>query len=137
MGLALNRASAEKSTLRNPQLDGVRGIAILLIIIWHYGASKMGPQPSPFADSIVRALGVTISGVDLFFVLSGFLIGGILLDNKESPHYFKTFYLRRACRIFPLYFAWLLLFIIIYGSDSALIRTTPLRELFVNPLPIW
>jgi peptidoglycan/LPS O-acetylase OafA/YrhL len=59
---------------------------------------------SKLASALLAAGQLTWSGVDLFFVLSGFLIGGILLDARQSPRYFQTFYLRRAYRILPLYF---------------------------------
>lgn len=116
---------------RIPQLDGVRGIAILLIIVWHYFASKADPT-SPLA----QLFGLTWSGVDLFFVLSGFLIGGILLDHRDAPHYFKAFYARRIARIFPLYFAWLGLFLGIV-SIVPQIHTGSLAHIFENPYPFW
>jgi peptidoglycan/LPS O-acetylase OafA/YrhL len=56
-------------------------------------------------------------------VLSGFLIAGILLDNRDSSSFFKTFYLRRICRIFPLYFVWLLASVIAIASLKGLPRT--------------
>ncbi|MGY4258887.1 peptidoglycan/LPS O-acetylase OafA/YrhL [Bradyrhizobium sp. USDA 4516] len=77
---------------RSEPLDALRGLAISMVIAYHYFAFKFG-----------------IFGVNLFFVLSGFLIGGILLDSREQPGYFSSFYGRRAFRILPLY--WLLLMI--------------------------
>jgi peptidoglycan/LPS O-acetylase OafA/YrhL len=86
---------------RIPALDGLRGIAILLVLLYH-GIFVSGSHS--WVLSRLLLLGkLSWSGVDLFFVLSGFLIGGILLDVKESPHYFRTFYARRAFRILPLY----------------------------------
>lgn len=84
-----------------PQFDGLRGLAILLVLIGHSG----------FLEALPHAgmLQYTRFGVDLFFVLSGFLITGILLDSKGSEHYFRNFYARRALRIWPLYYLILFL----------------------------
>jgi peptidoglycan/LPS O-acetylase OafA/YrhL len=80
---------------RNGTLDAVRGIAITLVVGLHYAP---GLLPSGWI------------GVDLFFVLSGYLIGGILLDNRDESSFFTTFYWRRAFRILPLY--WLFLAVV-------------------------
>jgi peptidoglycan/LPS O-acetylase OafA/YrhL len=75
---------------RLPHLDGLRGIAILLVL----------PVHSPLR----KVFDYGWIGVDLFFVLSGYLITGILLDSKGRPGYFSSFYARRALRIWPLYY---------------------------------
>ncbi len=90
--------SASKTGLI-PELDGVRGLAILLVLLFHFGGTP--PRLVPRILSLPIQLGW--SGVDLFFVLSGFLIGGILLDTKNSSNYFQSFYARRALRVFPIY----------------------------------
>jgi peptidoglycan/LPS O-acetylase OafA/YrhL len=82
-----------------PELDGVRGIAILLVLLFHFQATR--PPWIPKALTYPMLLGW--SGVDLFFVLSGFLITRILIETRASPNYFSAFYARRALRILPLY----------------------------------
>jgi peptidoglycan/LPS O-acetylase OafA/YrhL len=90
-------------TDRVPCLDGIRGLAIGLVLCCH-GFLPLGNLPNhPIASRIIGIGRLSWSGVDLFFVLSGFLIGGILLDAVESKRYFASFYIRRAHRILPLY----------------------------------
>ncbi len=120
---------------RIPELDGIRGTAILLVLIWHSGVIRYVPDnTSPLLLLLRVPLLYTWSGVDLFFVLSGFLIGGILLDNREATNYFRVFYIRRTCRIFPLYYAWLLIFLALPVIAPFLTAASPL--LFKDPLPL-
>jgi peptidoglycan/LPS O-acetylase OafA/YrhL len=89
------------SRMHFASLDGVRGIAILLVVIYHFSSSL---SVLGFANPILGFLRIGWCGVDVFFVLSGFLITGVLVDTKSSPDYFRNFYARRVLRIFPLYF---------------------------------
>src|SRR5436305_11551156 len=84
------------------ELDGIRGLAVLAVMIFHQ--TVMNPATG-FDREFARLTGYLNCGVDLFFVLSGFLITGILYDSRESPHYYRNFYARRSLRIVPLYYA--------------------------------
>lgn len=89
-------------------LDGVRGIAALMIMFFHFmPAYDKAAHPVLFMIRKLAVAGQT--GVVLFFVLSGFLITRILLQQKLKQGYFKQFYLKRALRIFPLYYLFLLI----------------------------
>jgi peptidoglycan/LPS O-acetylase OafA/YrhL len=93
-----------------PALDGVRGLAILIVFLYHYGGGAQSP------NLVLRVLGTCDHagwcGVTLFFLLSGFLISGILWDSNAQPGWWTRFYWRRTLRIFPLYYAALLLVLI-------------------------
>ncbi len=111
---------ASETAKHLPALDGVRGLAILMVMQFHFYGLVFGIlswKPTLAIDRWTgRVLGSGWSGVDLFFVLSGFLITGILYDAKSSNRYFPTFYARRILRIFPLYYAFLIgvLFVLPY-----------------------
>jgi peptidoglycan/LPS O-acetylase OafA/YrhL len=97
-----------KEMLRHiPELDGVRGIAVLIVMIRHF-YNPVSPY-LPFG-AFDKVLVQGVAGVDLFFVLSGFLITSILISTKDAQNYFKAFYARRALRIMPLYMLMLILF---------------------------
>jgi peptidoglycan/LPS O-acetylase OafA/YrhL len=109
----MTMAAPRKSELEGhiPALDGVRGLAILVVMVGHF---NIGYHPAYQFESWLKTLLVTgWWGVDLFFVLSGFLITGILLEAKGGNHYFRNFYLRRILRIFPLYYGFLFAFFVL------------------------
>lgn len=85
-------------------LDGLRGVAILLVLFNHFTPDLLMPDRAQEWAKKILTTGGWI-GVDLFFVLSGFLITSILLRTKGAPDYFLNFYARRILRIFPLYYA--------------------------------
>ena len=106
-----NAAAATTEQDRVPALDGVRGLAILIVMQFHfYGLlfNLSGQRTTTFLDRAAsKIFGVGWVGVDLFFVLSGFLITGILLDTKSRDGYFRAFFARRVLRIVPLFYGFL------------------------------
>lgn len=103
-----------------PELDMLRGIAVLGVLFlhgfsWRYGDLHFtGP-----ARVFILLTQPGWIGVNLFFVLSGFLISGILLDSKNQPHYYRRFYTRRALRILPAYYSLLVLLAVLHQATPA------------------
>jgi peptidoglycan/LPS O-acetylase OafA/YrhL len=95
-----------------PELDSVRGLAILLVLLLHGTALPLQGRLSKLGKVFYAVTQHGGVGVNLFFVLSGFLITGILLDARHNPDYFRRFYIRRALRILPAFYATLLVLLI-------------------------
>ncbi len=104
----LSRAGARR--VHYPALDGLRGLAFLGVLVFHCQSFLLGGGFVPVCLRAVVARGYL--GVDLFFVLSGFLITGILHDSRLAEHRFRNFYARRFLRIFPLYYGVLALLLV-------------------------
>lgn len=111
-------------------LDGVRGVAILLTLMFHSFDSSQSLAP------------VGERGVDLFFVLSGFLITGILVDTRDQAAYFRNFYVRRAVRILPLYYLFVVLMLFVAPRIAEVLPdrlggVEDLRRLGEGPDGVW
>lgn len=114
-----------------PQLDGVRGLAILIVTLYRF--SKELPTDTWLGQFLHLAFKFGDRGVELFFVLSGFLITGILVDAKGQPNYFKNFFARRSLRIFPLYFVaiFFLLFVLPLMFNKELFAQATQNQFFL------
>ncbi len=107
-------------------LDGIRGLAIL-VVVWHHTAPRIGWLPMS---------GRGFLGVDMFFVMSAFLIVTLLLREKDRTNAIslKKFYMRRVLRIFPLYYGIILLFIVLFGIVA---RGSDMAAPFFDALPYY
>lgn len=109
-----------------PQLDAVRGLAILVVML-HNTSLKF---PALHLERLFRDGWM---GVDLFFVLSGFLITGILVDTKESEGFFRNFYVRRCLRIWPLYYSLLIFMFVV----AARLSSSEAHQIAQTASPWW
>jgi peptidoglycan/LPS O-acetylase OafA/YrhL len=113
-------------------LDGVRGIAALMVIWFHFFTLPIIKNyDASWLPSAIKVADFGQTGVSLFFVLSGFLITRILLNSKNQDNFFSNFYIRRALRIFPLYYFFLFIFFYLQPLFSGL-NITPFVDQFYS-----
>jgi peptidoglycan/LPS O-acetylase OafA/YrhL len=110
-----------------PELNTVRGIAVLMVFLFHaFEDFTPAARHLPAWERVfLSVFGLGWMGVNLFFVLSGFLITGILLGSVSRPHYYSRFYRRRALRILPAYYL-LLVVLVLVGRISFVRQHTSL-----------
>jgi len=108
-----------------PELDTVRGIAILMVFLFHGFEDfvPVGPNVPAWERMFLSTVSLGWTGVNLFFVLSGFLITGILVDSAHRPQYYSRFYFRRALRILPAYYL-LIAVLVLLSRTSFVTRHT-------------
>jgi peptidoglycan/LPS O-acetylase OafA/YrhL len=124
-----------RSQSRLPEIDGLRGIACLLVVLLH---CLLGFVIFPALTPARNVIGMFLAGgVDAFFVLSGFLIIGILIDNRSASNYFRVFWTRRVLRIFPVHFLLYATFLIMLGVKIAINAPALNVWLFKDSLPVW
>ncbi len=100
-------------------LDGLRGFAVSYVLLYHFLPKTLSlTNNNVFTRAWDSFWLLGWSGVDLFFVLSGFLITGILYKAKSGKNYFKNFYIRRFFRIFPAYYVLIIISIIYFGKEN-------------------
>ncbi len=94
-----------------------------MVVIFHYASQEGAAAAGSATAHLQRAVAMCWTGVDLFFVLSGFLIGGILIDERCSSSFFRAFYARRFFRIIPIYFLWITLYIALVVCAGSFLTT--------------
>ncbi len=129
-----------------PELDVLRGIAVLGVLLFHGFRVEFGDLPFTGARKVfLLATQAGVLGVNLFFVLSGFLITGILLDSRNRPDYYRRFYKRRALRILPAYYSLLIALALLHQASAAFLglsfvylsNVAGLFGVFMDYHPLW
>jgi len=113
-----------------PALDGIRGVAIFWVVLHNATAFPLAPS-SRWLHVLPLFSSRGWIGVQLFFALSGFLITAGLLDSRQTAHYFRNFYAKRALRILPLYYTVLFVLLVVLPQFVAL----PYRH--YHQAPLW
>jgi peptidoglycan/LPS O-acetylase OafA/YrhL len=129
-------APRQTSKPRDPALDGLRGVAVLMVFVFHYGGGLQSHNLFVHGLGVLTEAGWT--GVVLFFALSGFLITGSLWDSFSEPHWLRNFYVRRALRILPLYYVVILacaFLAVAHGSSFVDIKPFWIFAFFLQDLP--
>jgi peptidoglycan/LPS O-acetylase OafA/YrhL len=117
-----------------PELDTIRGAAVLMVLVYHaFYRNDMAMLPR-MTRLFVYATWPGRFGVNLFFVLSGFLITGLLLDSVHRPDYFKRFYVRRALRILPAYYLILVILAVTHHASRAFLGLSAIYLANLTPL---
>ena len=124
-------------TGRIAPLDGVRGVAILLVMAFHFSSASVArlDNLTGFDDALLEVTRAGWIGVNLFFVLSGFLITNVLLESKNViKPYFRNFYARRALRIFPVYIVFILCIMCVLPS---MVRSAEREATIIRDSQCW
>ena len=109
------------------EFDGLRALGLTLVLINHF-------VPRMLSEFLYQLGQLGWIAMDSFFVMSGFLITGILLDSREKPRFYRTFYARRALRIFPLYYVVLLLWWVIIRYTNYALDYQQMSQHWGSPL---
>ncbi|HEY1946373.1 MAG TPA: acyltransferase [Bryobacteraceae bacterium] len=124
-----NATILQVSAQHKPELDGIRGMAIIGVLLTHsWPYIKTTAATGKLVYLLVAAMTFGQWGVDLFFVLSGFLITGILIDTKHATNYLRSFYARRALRILPIYYGVVVMLFLLSLVVPWLAENLPLRR---------
>lgn len=134
-------AAYREPNQRIPELDGLRGLAVGAVLLWHFVGAMIDTNLGAWTKVVYHTTILGRTGVDLFFVLSGFLITGIILERKQAPFQFlRNFYCRRALRILPSYGLLIFLFslVVIAGVNNSAFNTSiPWWRYFTFTQNLW
>lgn len=144
----MSTTSVSEPLLRRfmPELDVLRGVAVLGVLFFHGFRAQYEDLPFTGASRLFfQASQAGVFGVNLFFVLSGFLITGILLDSRTRPDFYRRFYTRRILRILPAYYSLLILLAIFHRASPAFLglsfvylsNVTGLFAVSMDYHPLW